>query len=101
MIKLINAINRGILNALNEQNIQLLGGLDDADIDQLMSIPTKSQNTKIDAAHQGIQLAVKTGKIPERLKKMVNNPKNFNRFKNAVKANNKDHLTELIEVGQK
>lgn len=101
MIKLLNAINKGILNALNEQNIQLLGDLDDVEPDQFMSIQTKSQNTKIDAAHYGIQLAIKTGKISERLKNLVNNPKNFNRFKNAVKANNKDHLTELIEIGQK
>ena len=100
MKRLLEAINRGILKGLTENNIELLADLDDDNLDQL-SIQTKSINNKIDMSYLLIQQAVKTGKITWQLKTHVNNSRNFNRFKNAVKANNKDHLKELITIGQK
>ena len=42
--------------------------------------------------------AIQTGKISNRLKQLINDPKNFSKFKGLIKANNKDHLKELIEI---
>ncbi len=47
MKKLLEAINRGILRGLNEQNIELLSDLDVENLGQLDSIQTKSVNNKI------------------------------------------------------
>ena len=47
MRKLLEAINRGILKGLNENNIELLSDLDDENLDQLDSIQSKSINNKI------------------------------------------------------
>ena len=47
MKKLLEAVNRGILTALNESNINLLADLGDDNLDQLDSIQTKSVNNKI------------------------------------------------------
>ncbi len=46
MKHLLEAINKGILRGLNEQNIELLSDLDDENLDQLDSIQTKSVNSK-------------------------------------------------------
>ena len=46
MKKLLEAINRGILKGLSENNIELLTDLDDSELD-LDSIQTKSVNSKI------------------------------------------------------
>ena len=55
MKRLLEAINRGILKALNESNINLLTDLDDDNLGQLDSIQTKNINTKI---NYGFILAV-------------------------------------------
>ena len=47
MKQLLEAINRGILKGLNENNIELLTDLDDDTLDQMGSIQTKSVNSKI------------------------------------------------------
>ena len=46
MKKLLEAINRGILTALNESNINLLSDLDDDTLDQMDSLYTKNINSK-------------------------------------------------------
>ena len=48
MKMLLEAINRGILRGLNENNIELLTDLDDDNLDQTNSIQAKSMNNKID-----------------------------------------------------
>ena len=52
MKTLLEAINRGILRGLNEQNIELLSDLDDDNLDQLDSIQTKSINNNIHALYK-------------------------------------------------
>ena len=47
MITLLEAINRGILKGLSENNINLLTDLDDNDLDQIDSLQTKSVNSKL------------------------------------------------------
>ena len=47
MKRLLEAINRGILKGLNENNIELLSDLDNSEIDQLDSLQTKNINHKI------------------------------------------------------
>ena len=105
MKHLLEAINRGILKGLNEQNIELLADLDDENLDQLDTIQTKSVNNKIDGYAQSIKLqlinAIRTGKISESLKEIINNPINFHTYKGIIKANDDDNLKELIWVGQK
>ena len=105
MKHLLEAINRGILRGLNEQNIELLADLDDDNLDQLDTIQTKSVNNKIDGYAQSIKLqlinAIRTGKISESLKEIINNPINFHTYKGIIKANDDDNLKELIWVGQK
>ena len=46
MKKLLEAINRGILTALNESNINLLSDLVDDNLDQMDSLQTKNINSK-------------------------------------------------------
>ena len=103
MQRLLEAINRGILRGLNEQNIELLSDLDDGNLDQLDSIQTKSVNNKIDGSIKPQQLidAIQTGELPSGLKQIINDPNNFDKFKGLIKANDKDHLEELIKIGQK
>ena len=52
MIKLLEAVNRGILRGLNENNIELLADLDDENLDQMDSLQTKSVNNKINATYR-------------------------------------------------
>ena len=105
MKRLLEAINRGILRGLNENNIELLADLDDDNLDQLDSIQTKSVNNKIDGYIQSIKPmlinAIQTGKISNRLKQLINDPTNFHKYKGIIKANGKDHLKELIWIGEK
>ena len=101
MQRLLEAINRGILRGLNEQNIELLSDLDDGNLDQLDSIQTKSVNNNVDfqIKHQLIS-DIQTGKISESLKEIINNPTNFDKFKGLIKANDTKHLNKLILIGQ-
>ena len=105
MKQLLEAINRGILRCLRENNIELLTDLDDENLDQIDSIQTKSVNNKIDGYAQLIKPllinAVRTGKIHDKLKQIINDPNNFRKFKGVIKANGKGHLRELIWIGQK
>ena len=101
MKRLLEAINRGILRGLNEQNIELLTDLDDDNLDQQNSIQVKSMNNKIDySIKQQLADAIQTGKIHNSLKQFINNPNNFSKLKGLIKANNREHLEQLIEIGQ-
>ena len=102
MKHLLEAINRGILKGLNEQNIELLTNLDNDNLDQMDSIQTKSINNKVDfSIKQQLIDAIQTGELHSRLKQFINNPKNFSKLKGLIKANDKNHLKELIKIGQK
>ena len=101
MKQLLEAINRGILRGLNESNIELLADLDDSELDQLDSLQNKSINSKVDySIKQQLIHAIQTGKLHDRLKQLINDPTNFDKFKGLIKANDKDHLKELIQIGQ-
>ena len=52
MKTLLEAINRGILKGLTENNIELLADLYDIEIDQLDSLQTKSVNNKMHALYR-------------------------------------------------
>ena len=100
MKHLLEAINRGILKGLNENNIELLADLDD-ELGQMDSLQTKSMNNKIYfSIKQQLSDAIQTGKIHNSLKRFINDPNNFSKLKGLIKANNKAHLKELIEIGQ-
>ena len=101
MKKLLEAINRGILKGLNENNIELLADLDDDTLDQLDSLQTKSINNQCNAIARQLQFCIRNGNISNELKQLINDPVNFDKFKGIIKANNKDHLLELITIGQK
>ena len=105
MKRLLEAINRGILKGLPENNIELLADLDDENLEQLGSIQTKSVSNTIDGYIQSIKPllinAIQTGKIHNRLKQFINDPINFHKYKGIIKANDKYHLKDLIWVGQK
>ena len=105
MKHLLEAINRGILRGLHENNIELLVDLDGDHLDQSDAIQTKSVNNKIDGYTQSIKQqlinAIQTGKINDRLKQLINDPANFDKLKGVIKANDKDHLKDLIWIGQK
>ena len=94
----------GIYKGLSESNIELLTDLDDSDIDQLDSIQTKSVNNKIDGYIQHVKRqlidSINTGVIYRSLKEIINNPNNFHRFKGLIPAVDRDHLKELIWIGQ-
>ena len=101
MKQLLEAINRGILRGLNEQNIELLSDLDGDNLDQQDSIQTKTVNNKIDySIKQQLTDAIQTGNISSGLKQIINDPANFDKFKGLIKANDKNHLKELIQIGQ-
>ena len=105
MKQLLEAINRGVLKGLNENAIELLADLDDENLDQMDSIQTKSVNNKIVGYIQLIKQqlinAINTEQISNELKQLINDPENFDRFKGLIKANDKDHLKNLIWIGQK
>ena len=102
MKHLLEAINRGILRGLNENNIELLTDLDDENLDQPDSIQTKSINNKIDySIKKQLMDAIQSGNIHNGLKQIINDSKNFRKLKGLIKANDKDHLRELIWIGQK
>ena len=101
MKKLLDAINRGILRGLNENNIELLSDLDNSEIDQLDSLQTKSVNNKIDyPIKQQLTDAIQTGNISNALKQFINNPNNFSELNGLITANDTIHLKQLIKIGQ-
>ena len=99
MKRLLEAINRGILRGLNENNIELLADLDDDTADQLDTLQSKSFNNDESLRFQ-LLIAIKTKKIHAQLKDAINNPKNYYKFNGLIKAKNNEHLKELIEIGQ-
>ena len=105
MKQLLEAINRGILNGLNENNIELLADLDDENLDQPNSIQSKSMNDKTDVndilLRKHLQQTIQTKRIDKELKDAVNNPNNFDKLKGVVKATNKKQLVQYIKIGQK
>ena len=100
MKALLKAINNRIEKALNEQHMNLLADLDDDNLDQLDSIQTKSINNNVRALQLGLLQAIHTGEISIKLKNQINNPENYKAFKGIIKANNTEHLKELIKIGQ-
>ena len=101
MKHLLEAINRGILKGLNESTIELLADLDDENLDQQDSLQTKSINNRCNVITRQLQFAIRSGNISNELKQLINDPANFDKFKGIIKANDKDHLLELITIGQK
>lgn len=103
MKRLLEAVNNGILKGLSDSDIELLSDLDDGDLDQLDQIQTKNINTAINVQditikNQLIQ-AIQTGNISIKLKRIINNRRNFNRFKGIIGAKNLDHLRKLVSIG--
>ena len=88
-----------------ESAVKLLADLADDNLDQLDTIQTKNVNNKIDGYAQSIKSqlinAIRTGKISESLKEIINNPINFHTYKGIIKVNDTKHLKELINVGRK
>ena len=88
MKKLLEAINRGLLRGLNEQNMELLSDLDDDNLDQLDSLQAKSVNN-IDISALYISqfkkivndackhYTVISLHFPDELVKFINDPKNY------------------------
>ena len=105
MKQLLEAINRGILRGLTENNIELLADLDDENLDQTNSIQSKSMNDKTDVhdilLRKQLRQAIQTKRIDKDLKETVNNPNNFDKFKGIVKVTNKKQLQQYIKIGQK
>ena len=88
MKKLLEAINRGILRGLNENNIELLTDLGDSELD-LDSIQNKSVNNKIDySIKQQLINAIQSVNMHSRLKQIINDPSNFDKFKGIIKVTN-------------
>ena len=100
MKNLLDIINRGVFRGLHEHEIELLTDLEDDELGQLDSIQVKSINDKYNAIKQQLKVSIRTGKISKSLKEIINNPTNFHKYKSVIKANDKDHLKELIEIGQ-
>ena len=101
MKNLLDIINQGVFRGLNEHKIELLTDLEDDALGQLNSIQAKSMNNKIDQSIKGqLTRAIQTGEIYDGLKRFINDPNNFCSLKGIIKANDKDHLRELIEIGQ-
>ena len=103
MKRLLEAINNGILKGLPDSDIELLSDLDDENLGQLDQIQTKNINTVVNAQDAVLQnqiiRAIQTGNISIKLKWIINNRRNFNRFKGIIRAKNLDHLRELINIG--
>ena len=58
-------------------------------------------NNKIDYSIKRLLIdSINTIQISGRLKEIINNPKNYSIFKGLIHANDKDHLKELISIGQ-
>ena len=112
MKKLLEAINRGLLRGLNEQNIELLSDLDDENLDQLDSIQTKSINN-IDISAVYIQQFKNIVKdvckrysvipihLPDELVKCINDPKNYEITNALIPARDKYHIQYLIRLFRK
>ena len=103
MKRLLEAVNNGILKGLSDSDIELLSDLDDENLDQIDQIQTKNINTVVNAQDTVLQNqiihAIQTGNISIKLKWIINNRRNFNRFKGIIRAKNLDHLRELISIG--
>ena len=103
MKRLLEAVNNGILKGLSDNDIELLSDLDDDDLYYLDQIQTKNINTAINAQdtllQNQIRHAIQTGNISIKLKWIINNRRNFNRFKGIIRAKNLDHLRELVSLG--
>ena len=108
MKTLLEAINKSILQELNN-NIQLLSDIDnDNDISQI-NISSKSVNNNV--LHPQVAFKYEfintidsllnfNGTV-EKMRRVMNDPKNFKVFNGIVKANNKKHLMALIKLGIK
>lgn len=88
---------------ITENSVEILSDLDiDDDINNI-SITTKNINTSISSFQFYINEfidAIENGKITNKLKHMVNSPKNFKNFKGIIKAKDSKHLKELISIGR-
>ncbi len=101
---IIQHVAKEVKKYLNESNINLLTDLDDSDLDQLDTIQTKSINNKMIVytaeIKQFINAIESIKPISYKLKRLFNNPKNFEKFKGIIKATDKHHLERLIDAGQ-
>ena len=108
MKSLLEAINKSILQELNN-NIQLLSDIDSDDDNSQFNITSKSVNNNIESSHivfkyefiNTIDSMLNFNDTAEKMRGVMNNPKNFNIFKGLVKATNVDHLKKLINIGKK
>ena len=113
MKKLLEAINRGILRGLHEQNMELLSDLDDNSISQLDSLQTKTVNTMRNAKDiiiikkfiKGIQQCRNSQyllnpiRLDDNIKNEINNPDNFEKYKAIIRPVSNRDFKELISVG--
>ena len=94
MKKLLEAINRGILKGLNEQNVELLSDLDDDLVD--LDIQKKNINNLVDVSKQLMQQSLLSGELTPNQIKSFNNPKDFKRYNALIKVQTKNNLINLI-----
>ena len=108
MKKLLEAINKSILQELNN-NIQLLSDIDSNDGNSQFNITSKSVNNNIETSHivfkyefiNTIDSMLNFNDTTEKIRRVMNDPKNFNIFKGLVKATDAEHLKKLINIGKK
>ena len=113
MKKLLEAINRGLLRGLNENNMNLLTDLDDSDLDQLDSIQTKNINTMRNAnditiikkfskaiqQYRNSQYLLHPIMLDDNIKNEINNPANFEKYKAIIRPVSNRDFKELISAG--
>lgn len=102
--KLINNINRALKLALNENNINLLADLDN-NSDSNIVVNTKNVNSKIKATKYREEmkniLSVLADTDTQIYIDILNNKANYNKYKNLIKAENREHLDKLLSAGIK
>ena len=113
MKKLLEAINRGLLRSLNEQNMELLSDLDDDNLDQLDSLQTKSVNTLRNAKdviiikkfikgiqqYRNSQYLLNPIMLDDNIINEINNPANFEKYKAIIRPVSNRDFRELISAG--
>ena len=108
MKKLLEAINKSILQELNN-NIQLLSDIGSNDGNSQFNITSKSVNNNIESSHivfkyefiNTIDSMLNFNDTTEKIRRVMNDPKNFNIFKGLVKETDAEHLKKLINIGKK
>ena len=83
-----------------ESAVKLLADLDGENLDQMDSIQAKSMNNLYNVIAQQLIMAIQTCKISKSIKEIINNPNNFHKYNGIIKAHDKNHLRQLIKIGQ-